>query len=102
MCPLCNPAAVRRASRGSEVMRMADSCLYLLAFAGLIGAFGFFVLCHSIAKYFDRATNPEKIGLGIGVVLKGLLQIQMDIRGEKTPNSEKDHNLSKDSGLSSK
>ena len=78
---------------------MTDSCFYLLAFAGFVGASGFFVLCRSVAKYFDRAADPEQIGLGIGVVLKNFLQITMDIRGEKSPDSKKDHNPSNDDGL---
>ncbi|MDY6267533.1 MAG: hypothetical protein SPL39_00995 [Selenomonadaceae bacterium] len=71
----------------------------LIAVSVLIGAFGLFVLCHSLAKYFDRAAAPENITLGIGVALKNLLEIQLDFHGDKTPNSKKDHNPSQDDGL---
>ena len=81
---------------------MTNSCLQILVAASVsIGALGLFLLCHSMARYFDRAAPPENIGLGFGVVLKGLLKIRLDFRGEKTPNSKKDHPSSNDDGLSS-
>ena len=81
---------------------MTNSCLQILVAASVsIGALGLFLLCCSIARYFDRAAPPENIGLDFGVVLKGLLKIRLDFRGEKTPNSKKDHPSSNDDGLSS-
>lgn len=75
---------------------MANSCFYVLGAVSLMGAFGFFLLCRSAAKYFDRAEKPEHIDLGIGVVLKDFLKIRLDIRGGKTPDSKKDHTISPD------
>lgn len=83
-------------------MSVTDSCLQILiAVAVLGGAFGLFILCHSLARYFDRAASPENIVVGIGVVLRNLLEIRLDLHGGKTPNSKKDHPSSKDDGLSS-
>ena len=83
-------------------MSVTDSCLQILiAVAVLVGAFGLFILCHSLARYFDRAASPENIVVGIGVVLRNLLEIRQDLHGGKTPNSKKDHPSSKDDGLSS-
>ena len=80
---------------------MEDSCYHILfAASGLIGAIGFYRLCRSMAKYFDRAATPERIDLGIGVAWKDFLKIQLGIRGEKTPDSEKGHPASDDDGLS--
>ena len=83
-------------------MSVTDSCLQILiAAAVLVGAFGLFILCHSLARYFDRAASPENIVVGIGVVLRNLIEIRLDLHGGKTPNSKKDHPSSNDDGLSS-
>lgn len=83
-------------------MSVTDSCLQILiAVAVLVGAFGLFILCHSLARYFYCAASPENIVVGIGVVLRNLLEIRLDLHGGKTPNSKKDHPSSKDDGLSS-
>ena len=83
-------------------MPVTERCFEILDVASVsVGAFGLFVLCHSLAKYFDRAAPPENIGLGIGVVLKNLLEIRLELRGGKTPSSKKDHPRSTDDGLSS-
>ena len=81
---------------------MTNSCLQILVAASVsIGALGLFLLCCSIARYFDRAASPENIVVGIGVVLRNLLEIRLDLHGGKTPNSKKDHPSSNDDGLSS-
>lgn len=83
-------------------MSVTDSCLQILiAAAVLVGALGLFILCHSLARYFDRAASPENIVVGIGVVLRNLPEIRLDLHGGKTPNSKKDHPSSEDDGLSS-
>ena len=81
---------------------MTDSCTQILVAASVFaGALGLCRLCRSLARYFDRAAPPENIAVGIGVVLKNLLEIRMDLHGEKTPDSKKDHLPFKDDGLSS-
>ena len=83
-------------------MPVTERCFEILVVASVsVGAFGLFVLCHSLARYFDRAASPENIVVGIGVVLRNLLEIRLDLHGGKTPNSKKDHPSSKDDGLSS-
>jgi len=81
-------------------MPVTERCFEILVTASvLIGAFGLFFLCRSMARYFDRAAAPKNIAFGIGVALKNLVKIRIDFHGEQIPDSKKDHLPFKDDGL---